>query len=1547
MKRKLVLMLLTIITVVACVFGIVGCAKTSDNEHVHSYASSWSYDETYHWHSATCEHKNSVSDKERHTFLWNKCSVCGYERENSDASNEYSVIFDANNGSFENGAIIQITVERGNNLSEPQEKPYRTGYTFIGWSLLPDSNQLWDFESDEVSEDITLYAVWAQNVNIVFDANGGVFEDNSNTLTVEVKCGDKLSLPNQPTREYYEFTHWYKDSSLSEEWDFSTDTVSEEITLYAGWKSAIVEQDVTFVLNYAGAENVVMSTVNGLVTFIPTRAGYVFNGWWISDGQTASGEFILVQKWDTSEVVVEKDLTLYAEWVEESTVSSQLSAPSVSINGDVFTWSAITGAVRYDIRVTKSGSSEELISTSITNTTWTFPNGYDAGYYNVKIRAIGDGMNTVNSEYVSKSYGHHILSTISRVDFDITTSVLTWTTVRNATEYELYINNNFVEKLTYTTYDMSEYEAGSYEVRIVATRKDYESSTTSRTIEKMRLKTPELRVYVDKENCCYTLMWDSINYADTYILTINGEEIKVTDTTVYTFNNSASFWNGMDSVTFSMTAFDSNADYLVSTATDQFTVNKIYTLILEKNIDEAGKTSASGETYIPQTFKINFDLNGATGSISSQLVTAQTGISYPAIPTREGHVFRGWYTNKSCTELYDFKTEINRDITLYAGWQAMSTSGYGNYILDIRSNYNSSSKAYSLSTSSTSSSNAKYMYFRALTSGTYTLYYRNSSSTTNYGTYLYVYNATRGTALYSNTRITSTSYKSLTMPLQAGDVVYIRNYAYNTRYSATFYFYITGATTPDAGGLGTDRYLVKGSSDSKNTDSKIFVEQGTDITIIAETTDDRYFFDGWYNGDELVSEDAQFSYKMGAADVSLMAKWDYYSVTLDKSMEEAGTVNDYKDFPVKAGDSVTITAQTNNGYMWLGWYDGDKLLTTELTYTFTMTRQSVRYTARWVESPIILTQNMSDAGSVSGVSEPMVIGQTIIITAKTNSGYTWLGWYEGNQLKTKELSFEEELTTNKKEYTAKWIKVMLESDNTSAGTVNVLNGTYVVGDSATATATTKSGYTFIGWYNDDVKVCDTLSYTFKMPSTATTFTAKWIKVMLESDNTSAGTVNVLNGTYVVGDSATATATTKSGYTFIGWYNDDVKVCDTLSYTFKMPSTATTFTAKWIKVKLDKNISDAGNVSELTGQYIAGEKVSVTATTNEGYTWLGWFNGDEQITENEQLEFNMPTVEKVFTARWEPNEYTITLDANGGVLNYTSTVSVKFGEILTFNIPERTGYYFGGWFTTENIEISGETGEMLSAWNIAENTTLIAKWLRCISFNSNGGSDVKSIYVEPGERVNLPGSTKTGYTLSAWLNNGIACSEPYIMPDANITLSAQWQAKTYYIYYNNTSLKVTYGQYYSIPTPTKTGYTFRYFTLSNSTTRFAQSGTYNTAGNTSLTCKWLAELTRTVSAGCTIHESSRNLEKGMTFTITYDGAVMKNFHIETNTAVNVTFTGPGWTYRNTKSCGINSGTPTAGGSSKMVITITIIDPSNVSSFNLKFTVDKNVHTGEGL
>ncbi|MFR0769923.1 MAG: hypothetical protein ACLSHO_10315 [Dysosmobacter sp.] len=47
------------------------------SSHSHSYADAWSYDDTYHWHAATCGH-NVVSGKAEHTYGEDhKCTVCG------------------------------------------------------------------------------------------------------------------------------------------------------------------------------------------------------------------------------------------------------------------------------------------------------------------------------------------------------------------------------------------------------------------------------------------------------------------------------------------------------------------------------------------------------------------------------------------------------------------------------------------------------------------------------------------------------------------------------------------------------------------------------------------------------------------------------------------------------------------------------------------------------------------------------------------------------------------------------------------------------------------------------------------------------------------------------------------------------------------------------------------------------------------------------------------------------------------------------------------------------------------------------------------------------------------------------------------------------------------------------------------------------------------------------------------------------------------------------------------------------------------------------
>ena len=80
MKRKILLVLLIFMVTIICTVGLVAC---SDDmlEHEHTFSTTWSHDETYHWHAATCEHKDEMKDREEHTFEDDVCTVCGYERQ--------------------------------------------------------------------------------------------------------------------------------------------------------------------------------------------------------------------------------------------------------------------------------------------------------------------------------------------------------------------------------------------------------------------------------------------------------------------------------------------------------------------------------------------------------------------------------------------------------------------------------------------------------------------------------------------------------------------------------------------------------------------------------------------------------------------------------------------------------------------------------------------------------------------------------------------------------------------------------------------------------------------------------------------------------------------------------------------------------------------------------------------------------------------------------------------------------------------------------------------------------------------------------------------------------------------------------------------------------------------------------------------------------------------------------------------------------------------------------------------------------------------------
>lgn len=87
MRKRVWGIALAIIGVCTLSAGLFGCGDGNGGDngggggHTHTYSTEWSHDETFHWHAATCEHTNEISDKAEHTFVNEICSVCGYEKE--------------------------------------------------------------------------------------------------------------------------------------------------------------------------------------------------------------------------------------------------------------------------------------------------------------------------------------------------------------------------------------------------------------------------------------------------------------------------------------------------------------------------------------------------------------------------------------------------------------------------------------------------------------------------------------------------------------------------------------------------------------------------------------------------------------------------------------------------------------------------------------------------------------------------------------------------------------------------------------------------------------------------------------------------------------------------------------------------------------------------------------------------------------------------------------------------------------------------------------------------------------------------------------------------------------------------------------------------------------------------------------------------------------------------------------------------------------------------------------------------------------------------
>ena len=144
----------------------------------------------------------------------------------------------------------------------------------------------------------------SQTYTFTFDTRGG-----TQIEPLELKEGEAVTRPSDPTKQMFTFNDWYTDTTYSQVYSFGT-MPAQDVTVYARWTP-----QTSVLIEYDSMGGTAVSPSVGQVgsTFArpdaPERTGYVFDGWFTDSECTQRYAFT---------VFPAENMTLYAGWRKDT-----------------------------------------------------------------------------------------------------------------------------------------------------------------------------------------------------------------------------------------------------------------------------------------------------------------------------------------------------------------------------------------------------------------------------------------------------------------------------------------------------------------------------------------------------------------------------------------------------------------------------------------------------------------------------------------------------------------------------------------------------------------------------------------------------------------------------------------------------------------------------------------------------------------------------------------------------------------------------------------------------------------------------------------------------------------------------------------------------------------------------------------------------------------------------------------------------------------------------------------------------------------------------
>ncbi len=818
----------------------------------------------------------------------------------------------------------------------------------------------------------------------------------------------------------------------------------------------------------------------------------------------------------------------------------------------------------------------------------------------------------------------------------------------------------------------------------------------------------------------------------------------------------------------------------------------------------AGSTKTIGFKLVEHTVDYTLNANGGSVSPTSAKGYYNTATSLPT-PSRTGWTFAGWKAsdnNKSYTgsvsaadnssRITGNTSSVTKAVTLTAQWNI------NQYTLNVYAQFNKASSA----TAKTST------YERGTTGGTVkitssgtagasaTTKINYQSTTTMVATPAtgYTFGGWYTSPTLSGTTVTAwgTQFASTatatTSAMGTGGLNYYAKFEINT-YTIGVYAYNNSAAAPGTFTNGTTGGTVGFASSAGSKGTTRTNVHGQSVTIYAKPNTG-YTFAGWYYGNTSSMSSAAsiavgsctlsggvYSYSWTTTDSrSYSAKFtiNQYTLTINPNGGSYGGTTNNSTVTQYYGTTYSVADPTRTGYTFKNWTiakTGGGTATGSISnkvYTFGAGNDTI--TAQWSVNNYGITvdpnggtvSNMQYYNAANGAASgtltssgsftasktfQMAYNTTATITAPTRTGYTFTGW----------------------------TKTAGNGTLTNGSPVTTANSSFKVTNS---TATIKANWQ-VNQYTLTVKA---YSNTAAAPGTfANNVTGGTVKI----GSGAAGATETANINF--GSTAQMTATAATGYTFKGWQTTVPTSANGSSFysrsnpatTETMGTGGLTYYARFEINSYTVTVSAAYNTAAATGTYTTGTvggtvsgggskyygtQASLSASANTGYQFIGWFESLTATSAKSNANPYTPTITANLTliAKFSIKQYTVSVKAYGNsaaALNsYTEgvggTVSgagkVYYNQKASLTASAKTGYTFGGWYTSSNVSGTPVATGTTYSPAITGDVTYYAKFsVKSSKVNiyayGNSGADQSKFTLGVGGNVNTDGTETTTST----------------------------------------------------------------------------------------------------------------------------------------------------------------------------------------------------------